>query len=158
MSELKPCPLCNSENIQLMQPFFDGYSPDCLCMKCGCKADKKAWNTRTQSECDLEYLCKSYAEYSHLCAVMRVMPNYQDWLIEQGLSTELAPNVGQWISVDEAEPEEGHLYWHTHIRPDGSFIEVLVGAYVKAFKKMDSGNFTHYMKCVKPLPPKEQGQ
>jgi len=29
---------------------------------------------------------------------------------------------------------------------------------VKAFKKMDSGNFTHYMKCVKPLPPKEQGQ
>jgi len=115
-------------------------------------------NTRTQSECDLEYLCKSYAEYSHLCAVMRVMPNYQDWLIEQGLSTELAPNVGQWISVDEAEPEEGHLYWHTHIRPDGSFTEVLVGAYVKAFKKMDSGNFTHYMKCVKPLPPKEQGQ
>jgi len=53
MSELKPCPLCNSENTQLIQPFFDGYGPDCLCMKCGCKADKKAWQGRTQSQCEL---------------------------------------------------------------------------------------------------------
>lgn len=64
----------------------------------------------------------------------------------------------QWISVDDVEPKYGVLYWHTHIKSDGSFTEVRVGSYSKPFKKMDTGNFTHYMECVRPLPPlKEQG-
>ena len=60
----------------------------------------------------------------------------------------------QWISVEDAEPESGKLYWHTHIKPDGSFTKVWIGTYQKAFKKMETGNFTHYMECTKPLPPK----
>lgn len=56
---------------------------------------KELENTRTQSqwisEERLKELCESYAKYSHLAAVMRVVPNYQNWLIEQGLSNPLAP-------------------------------------------------------------------
>jgi len=56
-------------------------------------------NTRTQSQWisveRLKELCESYAKYSHLAAVLRVVPNYQNWLIEQGLSKPAPPKVGE---------------------------------------------------------------
>ena len=56
-------------------------------------------NTRTQSqwisEERLKELCESYAKYSHLASILRVVPNYQNWLIDQGLSTKLPPKAGE---------------------------------------------------------------
>jgi len=164
MSELKPCTFCGGEATRHFMKTAVSHVR-CSNINCICGVlwvEDVKWNTRTQSQCDLKSLCKSYAEYAHMCGVMRVVPNYENWLIEQGLSTELKNTQSQWISLSDAEPEQHKCYWHTHVKHDGTFTTVERGRYMKATKKMRGESqclsFTHFMPSDRPLPPKEQGQ